>query len=221
MADSPNQKTSSSKVRISLATFMLMIGLATAVFLIWHLAIKRDRMQEAVYDLQIQSRRLRVDDKSKIAVIYREQLRYNDQIFDLYIPEGPSFELCIKLEGVAISADYSNPVSRRLLPIGKHVIEVVDERQSPNVVVLIDGTQVIDIEKSKFANLATGISTVAIFDSCTSFAPEETVHLFERTYHYQLDMAKSSQIATRLSKAECDMLNAKQLGVFVWIQAAE
>jgi hypothetical protein len=214
-------KPTNQSFRISLASFMLVVGLGTCVFLSWHLSTKRDRLQETVYDLRIQSKKLRVDDPSKVAVIGRERILLGEQIFDFYVPSKPKFEMCIKVEAIANNSDYTNPIARYAMPAGRMEIEVVEDRYSPNVVVLLDDNKVMDVKKSKDAIGLNNRITMCGFQSCTSFAADETVCLYSQTHQFNQMRAISKDDSTSLTRAQCDELDAKKLGILIWIHAVK
>ena len=152
------------------------------------------------------ARELRIEDPEQIAVVKCQELWYDDNEWEIYLPEG-KFQLSlatheVDAEGVAA------PVKTVPLPVGKFRLSVVQEKLDAGwrVRVLRDGEELFVVDEPSEWYPGHGSAGGGQFTLAEQLRPDSPVVLFRRRFTRPIS-ATSSQVPT----GPCE-------GVLLWIE---
>jgi hypothetical protein len=149
-----------------------------------------------------------IDDATKIAVVKLEPYWYDENRWEIYLPDG-SYRLCIATRGV--DENGFAPVKKSAhIGDGRHqlVLEKDQDDDLWRVRALWDGKEVLTVEEPKDWKTGGGSIGGGFFSVCQQLAPDQPVVLFRRRFMRGM----GSMSMTRDSPTE---------GILLWIERAD
>jgi hypothetical protein len=188
---------------------ILLLTAAVAVWLTY--ALERRRIADLtprIASLSPLARELVVHDPGKIAVVKREELWYDENRWDVHLPAGRQYRLCLATRGIA-ERGFPAPAASALLPPGRHVIAVdqVKHGDGWRVGAECDGTRLVSMTEPKEWDPGSGSTTSGNYPVSEQFAPERPVILFHRRF-----------MGPRDERGRSSTPNGRTAGVMLWIE---
>jgi hypothetical protein len=186
-------------------TLILLIA-AIAVWLTDFL----NRRQNAVLEYRIRTllplaHELIIDDPKKIAVVRLEEFWFDDNRWQVYLPEG-QYQLCLATHGIE---QQNLATVRKSAPIAAGIHRIgVEQRRNPDgwqVRVLQGESELIAVTEPKEWNPETGASSSADFSQSTQLSPESLLVLIRRRFMRMNNPGQSNETTE---------------GILVWIERA-
>ncbi len=184
--------------------------LLTALVAVWgtHLLNLRsiEQLEARVAVMRHMAAELTVDDPSRIAVVKRPPLWYDEQKWDLYLPAG-GYRLCLATE--AVDEKGFAPIDQEvMLPQGRMQLELTQNRSGSGwrVTVLQDDREVMAVNKPSEWDAGVGSSGGGLYDRQQEFTVDEQVILMRRRF-----MVKSGN-------NNYDTPQGPTAGVLLWIE---
>ena len=169
--------------QVGLRTFVLLTA-AVAVWLTY--ALERRRIADLttrIASLRPLARELVVDDPGKIAVVKREEFWFDENRWDVHLPAGRRYRLCLATRGIA-EGGFPVPSASAPLAPGRHVVAVdqVKDGDGWRVAADCDGTRLVSVTEPKGWDPGTGSEGGGNYPVSEQFAPERPVILFHRRF---------------------------------------
>jgi len=130
------------RLKFGLSTGLLIVAVIAAGMGNWQVDRKLAPLKRQMPGLIEADRELVVDDPSKFAVVKRNEQWAGECIFDVHLPEGSAWRLCLALEEVG-EEGLADPAGKSLLSPGRHSVEVRYDFEKSTVSVLVDGSVAI------------------------------------------------------------------------------
>lgn len=173
------------RVQLSLRTLVLLV----AAFAVWtSYGLDRGRiarLNDRIARSRPLVRELVIDDDQKIAVVRIEPLWMDENRWDVYLPEGTSYRLCLATQDIDQNGLAPEFVSEPLSP-GRHSLsleQIGDGRNIPwNITAILDGGPRLTIEEPAVWNPNHGSSGGGQFDQSSQLPEDEPVVLFRRRF---------------------------------------
>ncbi len=224
MTDSPPQDPSPepgeplelprrSRWQIGLRTFSLFI-VAIAVWMT-DIANRREnaRIQAGIETMLPIARELVITDPTQIAAVKRQEYWYDENIWDLHLPEG-QFRLCLATREIDPKSSVLPPVVRsHPLGPGKHTVtlELDSTDDLWRVSVSIDKNKPLEVEEPKEWNEGHGSSGGSAISESRAFAPDKPVVLFHRRFSRRTKNPSSGRQTSRTPSGPSE-------GIMIWIE---
>ena len=194
--------------QVGLRTVLLLTA-AVAVWLTY--AIERRRIADLttrIASLSPLARELVVDDTGKIAVVKREELWYDENRWDVHLPAGRRYRLCLATRGIAEGV-FPSPVASAPLAPGRHVLAVDQFRDGDGwrVDAECDGTRLVSMTEPKGWDPGSGASGGGSYQVSEQLAPERPVILFHRRF-----------MGPRDDRGRSTVPEGPTAGVMLWIE---
>jgi hypothetical protein len=194
--------------QVGLRTVVLLTA-AVAVWLTY--ALERRRLADLstrIAALNPLARELVVDDPAKIAVVKREELWYDENRWDVHLPAGRRYRLCLATRGIAEGV-FPRPAASAPLAPGRHVIGVEQVRAGDGwrVDAGCDGTRPVSVPEPKGWDLGNGSTGGGSYPVSEQFDPERPVVLFQRRF-----------MGPRDDQGRSAMPEGPTAGVMLWIE---
>jgi hypothetical protein len=190
----------------SLQTLLLLTA-AVAVWLTYARFRQRiPQLEQQIDAMQRMARELTVVDESQIAVVKLQELWYDENRWQIYLPPG---EYRIRLATREIDGKGLPPVfDGSPISAGQHLIELVQSGESDDrkITVVVDDTPLIETVESADWSDRPGSSGGSLFGRCTQRDPNEPLVLFRRRFHQRM---KNGQRSTPKGPTE---------GLMLWIE---
>ncbi|MHB1561331.1 MAG: hypothetical protein ACYC61_28120 [Isosphaeraceae bacterium] len=203
--------------QVGLRTVILL----TAAVAVW-LAYALDRRWIADFTTRIASlsplaHELVVDDAGRIAVVKREELWFDDdRCWDVYIPTGRTFRLCMATRGLPeitspapeAKARFPTPAASAPLSPGRHVVTVEQVRDGDGwrVDAESDGARLVSVTEPKGWDSGNAFSS-GYYEVSEQTAPEQPVILFHRQFMGLSDNQGSATVP-----------DGNYAGIMLWIE---
>lgn len=171
--------------QVGLRTVVLLTA-AAAVWLSYGLELRRiDDLKARIDSLRPLARELVVDDPNMIAVVKHEELWYDENAWDVHLPAGRRYHLCLATREID-AASSSPPGPSRTVPMepGRRVITLdqVKDGDGWRVDVSYDGKVAASATEPKDWYPGTGSTGGGHFSSGRQSAADEPVVLFHRRF---------------------------------------
>jgi hypothetical protein len=161
--------------------FLLMAAIA-----VW-MAYFVNRRHNAALEARIKTlvplaHELIIDDPKKIAVVRMEEYWYDENRWDLYLPEG-RYRLCIATRGVD-DQGFAPVVKTAPIEAGRHQL-ALEQRQGKDawrVITLWDGKELMAVEEPKDWDPGLGAMSSADYALSQQLPPDQPVVLFRRRF---------------------------------------
>jgi len=195
-----------SKWQFSLRIILLLM----AAVGVWTAEISNRRviptLEQRIAAMRPLARELIINDPAQIAVVRCEEHWYDDNEWEVYLPEG-DFRLALATRDIA-QQDLAPPVKSVNLPSGKFRLSIAQEKTASGwkVQVLRDGQEILAAEEPAEWYPAQGSSGGGHYDTIAQFPTTEAVVLFRRRFSRPIN-ANSSQTPS----VPCE-------GVLLWIE---
>ncbi|WP_165075278.1 hypothetical protein [Paludisphaera rhizosphaerae] len=196
--------------QVGLRTLILLTA-AVAVWTSYSLERRRSAdLTTRINALKPLARELEVDDLGMIAVVHRQELWYDDNRWEFYLPAGRRYRLCLATRGIERNATPSPKVSTPLEP-GVHVVALnqVKDGEDWRVDVLCDGTVATSTAEPKDWYAGTGSSGGSRFSTSRQSAADKPVVLFHRRF-----------MGPRDAKGQSTTPEGPTEGMVLWIEPA-
>ena len=196
--------------KFGLATAFLIVAVVAAGLRNWQVDQKIKNLELQMPGLREAARELVVDDASMFAVVKRNEEFFGESIFDVHLPEGQTWRLCMALDKID-EQGLAQVVGEFALAPGRHMIEVRYEKEKNESIasVLADGTQVIQEARPKDWEERTGSSGGAKFSSSAERDISKPLVLY-RTRFMQKVPPRGSSVPKQPSA-----------GILVWVEKAK
>lgn len=194
--------------QVGLRTIILLTA-AVAVWLSYALERRRIAgLTARIISLRPLARELEVDNPSKIAVVKQEELWYDENRWDVYLPADRRYRLCVATRGIADDVIPPPAASAPLAP-GRHVVAVdqLKDGDGWRVVAECDGARLLSVAESKEWDPGSGSMGGGNYSLSEQFAPDRPLILFHRRFMGPRD-AKGVSTTPKVPTA----------GVMLWIE---
>jgi hypothetical protein len=193
--------------QVGLRTMALLLA-AIAVWMTYFINRRRNPELEArIAVMRPLAHELVVDDASKIAAVKLEELWFDDNAWDVHLPNR-DYRLCVATRGIDENGMPSVLKSVRLKP-GRHrlAVAVKKEKSSWRIAVDWDGGNVIDVAEPLDWNPDVGSSGGGVFSTSTQFDDRSAAVFFRRRFMRKDDRGSHSA-------------DGPTEGVMLWIERA-
>jgi hypothetical protein len=192
--------------QVGLTTMFLLIA-ATAVWLTFFINRRQNATLETRINAMIRlAHELVVDDPKRIAVVKLEEDWYDNNRWEIYLPEG-RYRLCVATR--EIDDNGSAPVVKsHAIPSGRHRL-ALEQRLDEGVwriTVALDGTELPAVLEPKDWDPGFGASTEGRFSVSEQLATDQPAFLFRRRFMREVS---KGQRMTPSGPAE---------GILLWIE---
>lgn len=163
---------------------LVLLTAAVAVWLTY--ALERRRIADLstrIASLRALAHDLVVDDPGKIAVVKREELWYDENRWDIHLPAGCRYRLCLATRGIA-DQGFPTPAASAPISPGRHIVAVDQVRDGDGwrITAACDGKSVLTIAEPKEWDPGTGASISSDYQVSQQIDPGESVVLFRRRF---------------------------------------
>jgi hypothetical protein len=223
--DHRTKRNPSFRPQVSLSTILLGTGVLAVWIAYFNARRETAQLQARMPGLRLIAAELRIDDPRKFAVIQRLPTKYDELIWDVYVPDpnlpgsnvGEWTQLCLALDDVPAEIARFGllpPLESVLLTPGRHSIELTYERgeETAELIVLVDGEPKIEITRPRDWESGKGWSTSNphIFGTSVSNALEKPLVMLCREFTPRDNVAGSST-----------QPNEPSQGIVLWVQRAD
>lgn len=199
-------------IRPTIGLSTVLLGVATIAVAIgnWQTDKEIQRLKHQMRGLREVARELVIDDPAMFAVVKRKSQWFGESIFDVHLPDGESWQLCIALDKVG-KVDLADPLARLPLLSGRRAIEVRYEKEKEESIarLLVDGVQVFEEVRPKDWEPRRGSGESAFFNSSTKCDTTRPLVLYRRRFRPPINPTNPN-IPTPPSA-----------GLLVWIEKAK
>ena len=176
------------KLQVSLLSLLLLIA-ACGIWIAYRKAVADIAgLEQQLAGLRRIARELIVEDPKQIAAVKRLPQMYNENIWDVYIPEiqGKHFELRLAMDDVPSTNQRESfqlePLKQAILMPGKHAIELrynaKDSQENAVLTVLVNGETVIEeIRPEDWVDSSGSSSSSSVGSKSKSFDIDKPVCL--------------------------------------------
>lgn len=188
------------------------VVLLTATVAVWlTYALERRRITDLTTQIAALSRLARelvVDDPEKIAVVKQEELWYDHNRWDLHVPPGRRFRLCLATRAIEQDA-FPKPAACAPLVSGRRVVALEQLRDGSawRVDATSDGTRLMSVAEAKAWDPGTGSDGGGHFEVSEQFAGGQRVVLFRRRF-----------MGPRDANGRASTPTGPTAGVMLWIE---
>ena len=215
LSHEPTDSRASNAIAARPRPSRLQFGLRSLFLLVAAIAVwttyfnNRHRMTALEADIAAMrplTHELVVNDADKIAVVKLEELWYDDNRWEVSLPDG-KYRLCLATRG--IDEDGLAPVMKsEAIEAGRHAICL--EQQNDNASWLItanwDGSRLLSVHEPKEWNPGSGSTGGGQYSQCTQLAADQPLILFRRRFSLP---SGAGQVTTPSGPTE---------GILLWIE---
>lgn len=164
--------------------------LLTAVVAVWvpyfQLQKKIGLTEQKIDTMRKMARELIVSDTNKIAVVKKMEKWYDENRWDIYLPDG-EYKILLATQNID-HMGFAPVVAEAAVRGGRHVIELLHDKgdKSNDISVLFDDLAIIEVRESPDWDKGYGSSGGGLFANCEQLSTDEPVVLFRRRWHYKL-----------------------------------
>lgn len=169
--------------QVGLRTLILL----TAAVAVWtSYTLERRRIADLttrIDTLRTLARELVVDDPSMIAVVKREENWYDENRWEVYLPAGRRYRLCMATRAIPNNALPAPATSAPLEP-GRHVLALdkIKDGEGWRVDAACDEKGVASVREAKDWDAGTGSSGGGLHSSSSQSPADKPVRLFHRRF---------------------------------------
>ena len=183
---------------------MLIMGMVCIGATWWQLYSQNQRLELQVASMRRMAPKLRISRPQQFAAVRQVRQWYNEAKWDVYLPPGKEYQVCLALEG--LTHDTSEMPGQidgvHELEAGQYVFEVAYNDQTPEftVQVNVDGETVIDLEKDANWNPRSSSSGGALFDAPAQQTTKKPFTIYQRRFYPSIrpyDKSKAGQGGSR------------------------
>jgi len=186
-AESSNSKQAAQPRRRRFSQFGLPgFFLLMAAIAVWT-AFFTNRRHIASLESRIQAMRpmvheLIVEDTDRIAVVKLEEMWYDENIWDIYLPEG-RYRICLATRDVD-QQGLAAPIERQPLAAGRHRLALEQERDDDawRVTIARNGSTLLEVEEPLTWDPGSGSSGGSDFSHSAQRPADEPLVLFRRRF---------------------------------------
>jgi hypothetical protein len=189
-----------------LPTVFLLVA-AIAVWLTYVVNRRHNtRLQARIAVLRPLARELVVDDDTRIAIVKLEEMWYDENRWEVYLPAG-QYRLCVATREID-QRGLAPVVKSAPLGAGRHSISIEQQSSGTDwrVVATWDAAGKLTVDEPKEWDAGLGATTSVEFSQSTQVAPDQPVVLFRRIFSRTTGPGQSS---TPSGPAE---------GILLWIE---
>ncbi len=176
-------------------------------------AVVNDRRQIPVLRSRIEAlrplaRELSIDDPTQVAIVKLDELWYDENQWDVYLPPGSTYRLAIATRAIDATA-MSPPTRTASLAAGRHLVAIEQSRDDSkqwHLVATVDGKPSLRVDEPSDWNEGTGSSGGGFFPVSRLIPVGQPVELFRRRFTVRAGNGSSSVPTT-----PCP-------GVLLWIE---
>jgi hypothetical protein len=193
--------------QIGLRTIVLLTA-AVAAWLSYALERRRSAdLTARIASLSPLARELIVDDTGKVAVVKQQELWFDENRWDVHLPAGHRYRLCVATGGIAEDA-IPPPQASALLSPGRHVVAVdqLKDGEGWRVDAECDGGRLVSVTRPKEWDPGTGSTGGGNYTTSEQLAPDRPVILFRRRF-----------MGPRDSQGRSTTPQGPTAGVMLWI----
>ena len=169
--------------QVGLRTLFLLMA-AIAVWLAYIVNRRHNAALEAhINAMAPLAHELIVGDPKKIAAVKLDDSWFNENRWDIYLPDG-AFRLCMATHGIDANG-LAPVVTSSSMARGTHRLVLIEQRdQDPwRVTVLVDGLELFAVAEPKGARSGSGSTSAADFSQSKQVSPDTPVALIRRRLH--------------------------------------
>jgi hypothetical protein len=165
---------------------MRSVVLAIALIGVW-LGVFINRRENARLESRLKTmlplvRELVIEDPAKIAVVKLEEMWYDENHWDIWLPPG-SYRVCVAtraIDDMGFPADFRTA----MIAAGRHrvALEAQREKEQWRVVVTADRNELLAVEEPKEWDPGNGSSGGSAFAECMHLDPSKPLVLFRRRF---------------------------------------
>lgn len=179
--------------QFGLGSLILLI----ATIAVW-MALQANHRQNAILEARIKAMQplaheLLIDDNTKIAVVKRDELWFDDNDWEIYLPPG-SYRLCLATREID-NKGFPGVFQTASLQAGRHHVGLKQASgdKSRQITITRDSKEVLAVEEPKEWDPATGSEGGGQFATSTQHDPGKPVVLFRRRFMGPRDANGSSR----------------------------
>ncbi len=168
-------------------TTLLLLTAAIAAWTAWfQVRRESDKLRREIGSMEELSRRFKVDDPMQFAVVEKTEMWYDDDRWDVYLPEGSGYVLKLVTRDI-YEKGYPEAGWEQPITPGRHEIMWIIEKASgsapPRVVVSVDGRPVIEVtEDTQWVNQSSSWSGSGSYDRVKQFPVTQPLELQRRRF---------------------------------------
>lgn len=207
------RKARRRRPQFALSTFLLLIAALASWAAHWQAIQHTGSLRRQVHALQQIARELRVSDPAQFAAVHRLPQWCDEHIWDVYLPPGNAYELCLALENIervpVSTTSVPKPARVVTLEPGRHAVELKDDAtdQGWSFTVLVDGEVVIEETRPPSWNSSRSSSQRRKISSSEQQSTDQPLELFHRRFF--VDTGNGSSTST----------SGPSKGVQLWIRS--
>jgi hypothetical protein len=169
--------------QIALSTILLLIATLATWLGYWNVRRDTEKLRSHIPGLLSVVRELEVTDPMKSAAVARVPEWFDECIWDIYLPESGSFELCLALDKIEAN-DLADAVQRVRIDPGYSSVELKYETETDVSIasVLIDGQIVMEEAKPKNWEPRRGSSGGSEISRSVQFDPAKPLVLYRKRF---------------------------------------
>lgn len=187
---------------------LLLVMAAIAVWMAFFINRGQNvRLESRIVALRAMVHELDIADQRKIAVVKLEEYWYDENRWDLYLPEGP-YQLCVATRGIG-NVGLASVVKSSPVEAGRHRLTLDQRRHNVlwRVTVTWDGAELLTVEEPKEWDPGSGSMNEAEYSTSQQLAPDKPVVLFRRRFMRRDAKGRTSSLGDEPAE-----------GVLLWIE---
>lgn len=198
----------SRRPQVSLSTLLLLMAAVAVWFGCWSVHRQNYRLHRNLQGLLSISRELEVDDRSRAAAVAIIPEWLGEAIWEIYLPEGREYELCLALEQVS-DEGLAPPVQRAAIAAGKCTVELKHDTLAEESItsLLVDDSVVIEEARPKNWEPRRGSRGASVIDRSQQFDPALPLILYRKRFNSHDGTSPQKGVPTN--------------GILVWIEPAK
>lgn len=202
--------TPTRRAQFSLLTILLLIASAAVWMAFYSVSQDVQRMHSQLPGLRDVARELVIKDTQQYAAVFKAPTRWNEFIWNVYLPpvESPqkSYKLCLAMDEID-ETGLVDALASVAVGAGTHEIELryQREKEQARLEVLVDGKPVTDEARPLDWESGSGSSGASQMTTSISQSVDEPLVLFRRRF-----MRKTS-------KQRSSVPNEPSEGILIWI----
>jgi hypothetical protein len=207
-AAAPTPQRRTGLLQLRLRTLFLLTAAVGVWVGVYNLRQRNAHLQVRIAALRPIARELMVLDAQQIAVVQKEQLWYDQQRWEIYVPEENSFRLCLATHEID-QENLAPVIASAPLPAGKQMLELHQRREGGQWTIWVAGEdgELLSVSEPTNWNSGSGSSGGGGYSRSTQLPGDQPAILFRRRFHRRTGPAGSS--STPMGPTE---------GILLWIE---
>jgi len=202
--------TSARRPQFSLSTLLLLMAVVAIGIAYRNVRQETEVIRAQIPGLLAVACELEIDDPKRFAVVSRLPQWHDEAIWDVYLPEGRSLELCLAMDKVSSDNSFPEPLHRVSIDSGVRKIEFKYARQEKLSIarLLVDDAVVIEESRPKDWEPRSGSSGGGQSFQSQQHDPDEPLVLRRR-------------FMTRNASGGSSTPKSPSQGVLIWIESRD